>query len=891
MSHFRSTSWLRLLLSVSVFLQLAQSSAQYGPLMAPLAHQPRQSSLFSFNSTWQVLGPFQIGTREATWGADPLEYVGGFRHLSYDSAATFRSSLPTNGSATWNITQAVQVSTSANSANASLSVSYSNVNWDFLKTVYGWAAVQYQAWARGELIVGGNETQHVILHTDAILEYWVDDVHYFGGDFYTFRKAPPVLHLEPGTHRIDLRLVRDVRAFGGILEPTIDVVVDVRQASGTLELVKPGLLLSDVVDGKLASPFASAFLRNSGQEDIEIVDIRPSNDTHSSLEKDLSRIVLAAGQTRPVTLHIVLPSQNASSIVYNITYRSISNTAQSTLQVSQDLTHRSMYDPHKITFVHPGGMVSYTMFRPPAKNATCHNSHSKAPVLLALHGAGLEADNGMVTAALDPVSDLCAFVLFPTGVTPWSGDDWHNWGFTDVQTAISAIPGWIQIVDWKGPQVDIDRWIVSGHSNGGQGTWYALTHRPDKIIAAAPVSGYASIQKYVPYELWQPADPRRIAVVSGSINSYRHEMLMANAKGIIIQQQHGEIDDNVPAYNSRLLAQQLQLAGANSSYNELPDKNHYYDGIMTTPVLTDFYYSQARNDAVLPRKLEQFTIVVADPGDMGSKGGIRVLQLHDPGQYGKVKVKGRVIRTSNVASLEFDPTIWDMPVAVDGQEIDLVNQPTEPDTWFTVRNVDSSWTASAIDKETAIGQRRGRQLGSMTAILRTQGPFIIQHAGSTNTTTLALQISRNLHQYFQADASIHSSFSDPAIMNATGNIITLAVSATDIEPLSDFPISIRTAGLSVTDHRNRVQEYGDAVRGAAFLRPAGGDRLELVIWGVDDEGLRQAARIVPMLTGVGQPDFIVFGESAKWRGIEGALAMGFFDSDWKVTASSVVELE
>jgi hypothetical protein len=43
-----------------------------------------------------------------------------------------------------------------------------------------------------------------------------------------------------------------------------------------------------------------------------------------------------------------------------------------------------------------------------------------------------------------------------------------------------------------------------------------------------------------------------------------------------------------------------------------------------------------------------------------------------------------------------------------------------------------------------------------------------------------------------------------------------------------------------------------------------------------------------MLTGVGQPDFVVFGESAKWRGIEGALAMGFFDWTWEVTGSSVV---
>lgn len=69
-----------------------------------------------------------------------------------------------------------------------------------------------------------------------------------------------------------------------------------------------------------------------------------------------------------------------------------------------------------------------------------------------------------------------------------------NWGFTDVEAAINSISDWIKYVGWQGQGVDVNRWIVSGHSNGGQGTWYALTHRPDKVLAAAPVSGYASIQ-------------------------------------------------------------------------------------------------------------------------------------------------------------------------------------------------------------------------------------------------------------------------------------------------------------------------------------------------------------------------------------------------------------
>lgn len=542
---------------------------------------------------------------EATWGADPLEYLGGFRNLSYDQTARFRSSLPTNGTAKWNITEA-SVQTSVTRTKASLSIAYSNVDWDFLKSIYGWAAVQYQAWARGELIVHGKKTQHVILHTDSILEYWIGEQHYFGGDFYSFRKAPPVLHLQPGSHKIDIRLVRDVRAFGGILEPTIDVVIDVQQTSGTLELARPGILVSDVVDGNLASSSASVTVRNSGTDDIQIIGIHASNVSspssfsamagqeqvyledpiNVSTSKETSQspsdgnsknLIVVAGQTRPIAFDIALPAQDISTLTYNITYRTTKDTHIFTLQAVQKLNRVAMYRPHKVTYRHPGGMVSYTMLRPPARNATCRPGQKRLPVLLGLHGAGVEADDPMVTGSLDPISDICAWVLFPTGVTPWSGDDWHNWGFADIEAAIEAIPSWIEYVGWTGLDVEPDRWIVTGHSNGGQGTWYALTHRPDKIIAAAPVSGYASIQKYVSYELWQPADPRRIAVLSASLNSYRHELLMANVRGIPIQQQHGEIDDNVPAYHSRFLAEHLILAGANSSYNEVPQQNHWWE--------------------------------------------------------------------------------------------------------------------------------------------------------------------------------------------------------------------------------------------------------------------------------------------------------------------------
>jgi predicted peptidase len=171
----------------------------------------------------------------------------------------------------------------------------------------------------------------------------------------------------------------------------------------------------------------------------------------------------------------------------------------STLRFNLLFNRRRLSEPHKVTHLHPSGIVSYSILRPPSLNAVGHSSTSKLPILLQLHGAGVEASWDMVSQSLNCMPDLRAWVVFPTGVTPWSADDWHAWGFADIQAAIDNIPSWIKNHKFGFIGVDTNCWIVSGHSNGGQGTWYTLTHHPDRVLGAAPVSGYLSIQQYVPY--------------------------------------------------------------------------------------------------------------------------------------------------------------------------------------------------------------------------------------------------------------------------------------------------------------------------------------------------------------------------------------------------------
>jgi dipeptidyl aminopeptidase/acylaminoacyl peptidase len=183
----------------------------------------------------------------------------------------------------------------------------------------------------------------------------------------------------------------------------------------------------------------------------------------------------------------------SNRITKEICFRSAgTDSAPEVREISFELTRRFINEPHKMTFLHPSGAVSYAILRPPSDISSRQSSETALPVLLNLHGAGLEADSHQVRHMLDSVPNLHAWTLFPTGMSPWSGDDWHAWGLADVRAAILAISHWVEALNWVGPGVLTRKWLVTGHSNGGQGTWHILTHQPDHVIAAAAVSGYVS---------------------------------------------------------------------------------------------------------------------------------------------------------------------------------------------------------------------------------------------------------------------------------------------------------------------------------------------------------------------------------------------------------------
>lgn len=142
-----------------------------------------------------------------------------------------------------------------------------------------------------------------------------------------------------------------------------------------------------------------------------------------------NHVKLEGAQSRAIGFTIEAKDQTnvPSSVSLYFEYMTPGNSSvQRTQAMTVTFTRRKLPEVQQNTFRLPGGVVSYATMRPPTSSECNQNKGTKLPVLLGLHGAGQAASDEIIRTMLDGVSDICAWTLFPSGVTPWSGDDWRR---------------------------------------------------------------------------------------------------------------------------------------------------------------------------------------------------------------------------------------------------------------------------------------------------------------------------------------------------------------------------------------------------------------------------------------------------------------------------------
>lgn len=203
-----------------------------------------------------------------------------------DKQIQYDSSLGLNGVVSWSRHAVHQKHNDADTTlalgslgalTAKVTVDFPDIDWKYLQSVYGWPGLQWQAWARGSLILNSQESRTVLLNLENILEFWLDGKLYFGGDYYGDARAPQVFKLEPGHHRMDIRLIRDVRSMGsgGSCDISFRILASVVEYD--LVFLPQSSVFPDFVNSKPAGSYCSIALLNTTEhccrvQDIEILD-------------------------------------------------------------------------------------------------------------------------------------------------------------------------------------------------------------------------------------------------------------------------------------------------------------------------------------------------------------------------------------------------------------------------------------------------------------------------------------------------------------------------------------------------------------------------------------------------------------------------------------------
>ena len=128
-----------------------------------------------------------------------------------------------------------------------------------------------------------------------------------------------------------------------------------------------------------------------------------------------------------------------------------------------------------------------------------------------------------------------------------------------------------------------------------------------------------------------------------------------------------------------------------TSYVELEGEGHFFEGVLTTPALISFYRN-ALGHVCLPALPETFSIVLANPSEMGSRGGLKVDFTIIPDQLGFIDIEKYPsrweLRTTNISCFHFlrNEFSKELPCKfmVDGQDLELSSKHDQNAAYFII---------------------------------------------------------------------------------------------------------------------------------------------------------------------------------------------------------------
>jgi hypothetical protein len=356
-------------------------------------------------------------------------------------------------------------------------------SWDRLRSDHGWVSLQYQVVLRQNMVVpatqSGSKPTSIRVELVQGVEFAFIPLDrkpqvpttWYMGDIYNFADTPSgsrtspssdrhsnfarVIELMPGKYTVLVKAIYEIRMFGDPgpkKTPTINLCFKAtisgdQDKEEAFKVVEGLRVVPDVVNEEIMGGWISVPLRLDGGEGTLRV-VRVEGGIADCIDVGWAgwEVIIHPGQIRPISMRLkqsqaIKPDSGPLKVTFHLGYRG----QQYRLDWTYDLQHVSSdtSSPFTITFAspqepeenHEPSLVSYATVVPP-KQALSPDAQHKPPVLLGLHGAGVDVENPFWAEAIPSVPGMWA--VLPTGKNEW-GEDWHGGSMDDVWAARGAL--------------------------------------------------------------------------------------------------------------------------------------------------------------------------------------------------------------------------------------------------------------------------------------------------------------------------------------------------------------------------------------------------------------------------------------------------------------------
>jgi len=494
-------------------------------------------------------------------------------------------------------------------------------------------------------------------------------------------------------------------------------------------------------------------------------------------------------------------------------------------------------------------------------------------LVLSLHGAGVDAFGQARSYSARPDFQVVA----ATNRRPF-GFDWQDWGREDAYEVLAdalATTG-----------VDRRDVHVTGHSMGGHGTWHLAVNDPDGFASAAPSAGWISFDTYAggrPETLlgrfWRAADRAGDTLA-----------LVSNLRRMPLYVLHGDADDNVPPSEARTMQRVLEDVAEDATFHYQEGAGHWWNGdaapgtdCVDWPPIFDLFRRTR-----IPENPDEIDVIFPDLTQDHVHHWIRVEQPLLYGEPCRVRAHRAppdtvVIETENVRRLVLvRPAIWGRPMArIDDQVFDPPEEGAAPEAFVRREGV---WVHAPVTCPQE--QKRPERMGPFKRAFDRGFVLVYGTRGDEAEDRALLERARyDAEQWLYrangcavcvSDEDFLASPSPPdANVILYGNADTNGAWAALVP--ETCPLDVRRGKVRIGVKTWEGDDYG-----LLFTCPRKGSTNALVaaVAATGAPGLRLTLRPRTFLSGVGIPDFVLFGKEILTRGDEGVRAAGFFDHLW-----------